>query len=285
MSVPYGAWMGSAIQDSFNPPHELCVEIQKFIADHENLYSDKTASETAVVYSVETEFQRESGRGIFADNRFNQETSEVGLFWQVCESLSDAAQPYDVLFFPDGHLRPDTLTVENLLQYRTIVLPDCRYLTQTQAQLLGEYLKSGGFLLVMGELGTDLSAGERDTVLNHRGTRQIKNSVGFDVSWLPGEPQIRLSGPANLAIHLQRLEAGVAIHIIRYDYDSEKNLVPNLDELDVELSLPGNYANVEVFAPNEVPTAEVETISDGLYTLTLKNIPLYSIVWLTETRS
>lgn len=285
MSVPYGAWMGSAIQDSFNPPHELCVEIQKFIADHENLYSDKTASETAVVYSVETEFQRESGRGIFADNRFNQETSEVGLFWQVCESLSDAAQPYDVLFFPDGHLRPDTLTVENLLQYRTIVLPDCRYLTQTQAQLLGEYLKSGGFLLVMGELGTDLSADERDTVLNHRGTRQIKNSVGFDVSWLPGEPQIRLSGPTNLAIHLQRLEAGVAIHIIRYDYDSEKDLVPNLDELDVELSLPGNYANAEVFAPNEVPTAEVETISDGLYTLTLKNIPLYSIVWLTETRS
>src|SRR5204862_4974320 len=33
MSVPYGAWMGSSIQDSFHPPHDLCVEIQRFLAD------------------------------------------------------------------------------------------------------------------------------------------------------------------------------------------------------------------------------------------------------------
>jgi len=57
--------MGSVIQDSFNPPHELCVEIQRFLADHEFLYSHRTCSETAVVYSVETEFLRESGHGIF----------------------------------------------------------------------------------------------------------------------------------------------------------------------------------------------------------------------------
>ena len=35
MSVPYGAWLGSIEQDSFYPPHELCVEIQDFLADHE----------------------------------------------------------------------------------------------------------------------------------------------------------------------------------------------------------------------------------------------------------
>ncbi len=132
-----------------------------------HLYSHKTASETAVVYSVETEFQRESGRGIFADNRYNQETSEVGLFWQVCEALSDAAQPYDVLFFPDGDLRPDTLTPENLRQYRTLVLPDCRYLTRAQSQLLRDYLERGGYLLVIGELGTNLPADEQEAILKH----------------------------------------------------------------------------------------------------------------------
>ena len=125
MSVPYGAWMGSVIQDSFNPPHELCVEIQTFLADHEHLYSHKTVSETAIIYSVETEFQRESGRGIFADNRYNVETSEIGPFWQACEALSDAIQPYDILFFPDGNLRPDTFQPETLTQYRTLILPCC----------------------------------------------------------------------------------------------------------------------------------------------------------------
>src|SRR5687768_2976339 len=169
MSVPYGAWMGSEIQDSFNPPHELCVEIQRFLADNETLYSHKTCSETAVVYSVETEFLRASGRGIFADNRYNSDTSEVGPFWQACEALSDAVQPYDVLFFPDSDLRPDTLKPENLGQYRTLILPDCRYLTRAQSQLLQDYLAQDRRLLVMGELGVNLSSVEQKTILNHRG--------------------------------------------------------------------------------------------------------------------
>jgi hypothetical protein len=283
MSVPYGAWMGSVIQDSFNPPHELCVEIQKFLADHEHLYSHKTASETAVVYSVETEFQRESGQGIFADVRYNQDTSEVGPFWQVCESLSDAAQPYDVLFFPDGNLRTDAFQSEALAQYRTIILADCRYLTKTQSQLLNDYLKTGGYLLVLGDLGTNLPTEDQEVILNHRGTRRITNSIGFDLSWLPSEPQVRIDPPINLAINIQHVDTGLALHIIRYDYDFEKNEVPNLEGLDLELSLPGDFSNLEVFAPNDVPEAKLETISDGLYHLELKNIPLYSIVLLKDS--
>jgi hypothetical protein len=282
MSVPYGAWMGSVIQDSFSPPHELCVEIQRFLADHEHLYSHKTASATAVVYSVETEFQRESGRGIFADNRYNVETSEVDPFWQVCEALSNAAQPYDVLFFPDGDLRSDTLTYENLGQYQTLVLPDCRYLTKAQAQLLRDYLEKGGLLLVLGELGANVPVAEQEAILNHRGTSQIKNSIGFNLSWLPVETQLRLSAPADFAINLQRVEAGVAVHIIRYDYDFEKDQVPDLEELDIELSLPGKFGSVEAFASGEAPNAELEAILDDLYHLKLRNIPLYSIILLKQ---
>ena len=39
MTVPYGAWMGSRIEDSFYAPHELATEVQAFLADHEDLYS------------------------------------------------------------------------------------------------------------------------------------------------------------------------------------------------------------------------------------------------------
>jgi hypothetical protein len=281
MSVPYGAWMGSVIQDSFNPPHELCVEIQRFIADHESLYSYKTCSETAVVYSVETEFQRESGRGIFADNRYNAETSEVGPFWQACEALSDAAEPYDVLFFPDGDLRPDTLKPETLNQYRTLILPDCRYLTLDQLVLLREYLQSNGRLLVMGELGTNLNQEVRDAIRNHQGTRQVEVGTAFDLNWLPFGQQLQLSAPADLAINLQRVEAGVAIHILRYDYDSKQDKVPTLDELNLELRLPGNFGSPKVFSPGEPPQIELDVLGD-VYRLALKNIPLYSIVLLED---
>ncbi len=280
MSVPYGAWMGSVIQDSFNPPHELCVEIQSFIADHEHLYSHRTASETAVVYSVETEFQRESGRGIFADNRYNVETSEIGPFWQACEALSDAVQPYDVIFFPDGDLRPDNLQFETLRQYRTLILPDCRFLTNDQSRLLQEYLaKDGGRLLVMGELGTNLPVSDRETILGHTGTRRVEVSAAFDLNWLPFGQQLNLSIPADIAVNLQRVEAGVALHILRYDYDSVHDQLPILDELHIDLRLPEKFESLEVFSPGDPPQAHLE-VSGDLPRVALKNLPLYSIILL-----
>jgi hypothetical protein len=281
MSVPYGAWMGSVIQDSFHPPHELCVEIQKFLADHEYLYSHKTASETAVVYSVETEFQRESGRGIFADNRYNQETSEIGPFWQACEALSDAVQPYDVLFFPDGDLRADTSTAENLSQYRTIILPDCRYLTNAQAQLLRDFLEKDGRLLVMGELGANLRSEERDAILDHPGTRRVEVGAAFDLNWLPFGQQINLSVPANIAVNLQRVAGGITVHILRYDYDFQHDRVPALEEVNLDLRLPGSFSSLEVFSPGEPPEAQLQIAGDSPR-LILKNIPLYSIILLKD---
>ena len=281
MSVPYGAWMGSVIQDSFHPPHELCVEIQDFIADHESLYSHRTASETAVVYSVETEFQRESGQGIFADNRSNTGSSEVGPFWQACEALSDAVQPYDVLFFPDGDLRPDTLTPDSLSQYRTVILPDCRYLTPAQAQLLGEYLENDRRLLVMGELGTNLTQADQEAIVNHPGTRQVEVGAQFDLTWLPFGQQVQLSIPADIAVNLQHVDGGLALHVLRYDYNSQQDQVQILDELALDLHLPGNFSSAEVFAPGVLPSATLEA-SDGLHRLVLKNVPLYSIVLLKE---
>ena len=193
MSVPYGAWMGSVIQDSFHPPHELCVEIQKFIADHEQLYSHRTYSDTAVIYSVETEFLRTSGRGIFADNRSNSGSSELGPFWLSCEALSNAAQPYDVLLFPDGSLRPDSLTLEDISQYHTFVLPDCRFLTPAQHLLLRDFQNGNGNLLVMGELGTNLSPKERGVILEHPNTCRVEDVDRFDPAWLPLGQQVHYS--------------------------------------------------------------------------------------------
>jgi hypothetical protein len=281
MSVPYGAWMGSVIQDSFNPPHELCVEIQRFLADHEDLYSHRTASEIAVIYSVETEFQRESGRGIFADNRSNAGSSEVGPFWQACEALSDAIQPYDVLFFPDGDLRPDSLQPEARSQYRTLILPDCRYLTAAQSRLLRSFLKNEGRLLVMGELGANLSSEERDAILSHPGTRRVEVGASFDLNWLPFGQQVQLSVPADIAINLQRVERGVAIHILRYDYNPEQDQVQPLEALNLDLRLPGKVSDLDVFSPGEPPHAELE-VSGESPRLALRNLPLYSIILLKE---
>jgi hypothetical protein len=196
--------------------------------------------------------------------------------------LSDAVQPYDVVFFPDGDLRPDTLTPENLSQYRTLILPDCRYLTSAQSQLLQEYLAKDGRLLVMGELGANLNHAERDAILNHQGTHRVEVGAAFDLNWLPFGRQLQLSIPANIAVNLQRVEVGVAVHILLYDYDSQQDKVPALDELNLDLRLRGNFGSVEVFSPGKPPQAELAALesSGDLPRIALKNIPLYSIILL-----
>ncbi|HJW91489.1 MAG TPA: hypothetical protein VJ436_12670 [Anaerolineales bacterium] len=286
MSVPYGSWMGSVIQDSFYAPHALCVEIQNFLAEHENLFSRRTSSEIGVVYSVESEFLRASGKDLFADNRYNLSSSETGPFWQVCEKLSQAAQPYDVIFFPDGKLRPDTYQPDDLHPYRTLVLPDCRYLTEAQAQVLVEYLAQGGRLLVLGEAGGNLSRTTQLKILNHPDTHQEADPAAFNLELLPEGLQVHLKTEADLAINLQHAEAGVALHLIRYDYDPVLDQVPILEALELTVRLPQPYTQAEAYSPNGLLEArlEVDPGEDGQtgyqHRLRLEDVPVYGIVLL-----
>jgi hypothetical protein len=280
MSVPYGAWMGSAIHDSFYAPHELCVEIQQFLAEHERLFSRRTYAETAVVYSVESNFQRIAERDLFADNRDNSSQAVVVPFWQACEALSDAAQPYDVICFPEGELRPDTLAPEDLRQYRTVVLPDCHTLTAAQAQMLLAYLDAGGQVVVVGDAGTNLDEGTRGALLGHERAVLLRPGVAFDASRLPGAPQVRVAGGA-VALNVQRVETGAAVHLVRYDYDESADRVPALPELTVEVRLPERFASAIAYGPNGVPEVALAVAGDT-HRLVLRDVPLYSVVVLSR---
>ena len=281
MTLPYGSWMGSVIQDSFYAPHELCVEINQFLAEHEDLYSPRTFSDTAVIYSVESNFQLVARRDLFADNRANLSGSQVVPFWEICDKFSVAAQPYDVVFFPDGDLRPDSLSVDALRQYRTLILPDCRYLTAAQAALLEDYLENGGALLVTGGLGENLPAARRKALLNHPRLTRLGGLDRFDPAGLPGGPQVRLDPAADVAVNIQRVVGGAAIHIIRYDYDETRDAVPLLPALRLDLRLPETFDSLEVFAPGDAPEASL-TVSGNIHHLDLRNIPLYCVILLQK---
>jgi hypothetical protein len=252
MSVPYGAWLGSVIEDSFWPPHELCVEIQRFLADHEELFSRLTASEVGVVYSVESNFRRVARRDQFVDNRANVSGEERIPFWDVCEGLATAAQPYDVLFFPDGELRPDELTADDVAPYRALVLPDVTFLTEHQERLLEAYVGMGGRLV-----------------------------DGDAVAALLADPQLRLPDPEDLAVNLQRVAGGVAVHFVRYGYDAALDAVPVRPELALELRLPDTLGRATAFSPDGRLKASVEADGGGVHRLVLRDAPLYGIVLLT----
>jgi hypothetical protein len=277
MSVPYGAWMGSIIEDSFWPPHELCVEVQEFLGSHESLFSRHSAARVAVVYSTESNFVLETRDRSLANNTLNLTGDVVLPFWSVCDALSSGLQPYDVVFFPDGELRPDAIVAGDLTRYATVVLPHCHQLTEIQADALLAYLDSGGRVVRLGPVGSNLPDGQGDRIESHPGTQE---SDGAHLKALVGAaPQVRVSGALDAAIHLQRTARGVAVHLIRYDYDAERDAVPLLDEVTIEVELDGAYDVIEACGNVSVPGVILER-EGTLHKLKLEAVPLYSIVEL-----
>jgi hypothetical protein len=278
MSVPYGAWMGSIEEDSFWPPHELCTEIQSFLASHERLFSRHSAARVAVVFSTESNFVLETRDRALANNTLNLTADDVLPFWTVCDALSEALQPFDVVFFPDGELRPDTIAADDLSRYSTVVLPHCHQLTQIQAEALLGYLDGGGRVVALGPVGTNLADGLRAKLESHPGT---VTAEAAQAEALVADRQIAASRDLDAAVHLHRTGDGVALHLIRYDYDEERDSVPVLDELTVEVELDREYDVVSAFGAGGAPRVTLER-EGARHKLKLEDLPLYSIFELHE---
>jgi len=281
MSVPYGSWMGSVIEDAFYAPHDVAAEIQRFIADHEDLYGgDPTWAEVGVVYGIVSNARARSVQELPADNRVNvMAEGDTLAFDRVSRILCAAAQPYDVLFFPDGELRADSLEVEELARYQTLVAPGCDVLTARQAELLESFVEDGGRLVVLGDLGRNLGA--RMAGLTGRDEVATADAFGFELDLLPDGPQIRiLEGHTDIALTLQRVERGCALHFIRYDYDEAGDRVPPLDRLVLDVRLPFDVAGAEAFGPSGGLAVAAEAGAAGVVRLTLRDVPLAGIVLL-----
>jgi hypothetical protein len=279
MSVPYGAWMGSIEEDSFWPPHELCAEIQGFLAGHERLFSRHSAARVAVVFSTESNFVLETRDRALANNTLNLTADDVLPFWTVCDALSEALQPYDVVFFPDGELRPDTITADDLAHYSTIVLPHCHQLTEAQGEALLGYLDGGGRVVAFGPVGANLAGGLGAKLESHSGTVKAEATEPGTM----GAGQVTASRAVDAAVHLQRTGDGVALHLIRYDYDHDRDSVPVLDELTVEVELDDEYDEVSAFGAGGAPRVTLER-EGGRHKLKLEAVPLYSIFELHESK-
>ena len=242
MSVPYGSWMGSVIEDAFYAPHELCVEVQSFLAENERVFARETYSEVGVVYSVRSHSRLMAAREAGSDNRENLVSEEVRVpFLDACRALSDARQPYDVVFFGDGELRADEPV--DLSQYRTLVVAGCDDLTEAQRAWLRDF---DGEIVEMPDLA---------------------------------DPQVVVDSPADFAICIHRVADGAAVHLVRYDYDEAADAVPPLDRLELAIRLPTAFGNAEAISPGGLRAALA--VDGTTHRLVLENVPVYGVVVLT----
>jgi hypothetical protein len=267
MSVPYGSWMGSVIEDSFYAPHELAGEIQAFLADHEQLFARKTVNEVAVVFSVES--TRELiGKADASDNTTNaRDESVVVPYRVVTKTLSDAAMPYDVVIWPDGVTAPDRSSAEALLRYSTVVLPDVFALTEGQVAAIEGYLAAGGTVVV-----TDREA---PSLPRHGGVRTARHAVLDEL--LPHGRQVETT--ASAAANIQHLADGsYALHLVNYDYDRDADAVRVLTDVPLRVRLPEVREHATVVASDGTRTPLEVVREDGAHVVRLGALGVYAIV-------
>jgi hypothetical protein len=270
MSVPYGAWMGSVIEDSFWAPHDVTVEIQDFIYENERLYSAETFSEVALLFSIQSAYDWEEHDGW--KNRYP--------FWTAADGLVEQHQPFDVIVLPEGELREDWITAEDLAKYRTVVLPECTALTPAQVGAIRGYLDRGGKAIATGELGRDLDDDARASLLGHPNLVRATDVRADDFA---RGPQVVVDRGVDLGINLHRVgDKEAAIHVIRYDYDEERDEVPVIERMTLDVRLSRPFRSLTVLSP----TGEVGhrlTFSRErreMHRIELENVPLYFVALL-----
>ncbi len=268
MSVPYGAWMGSVIEDSFWAPHDLNVEIQDFITDNERLYSTETFSEVAVLFSIQSAYDWEEHRG----------WKERFPFWSTVDGLVEQHQPFDVVVLPEGKLREDWITSGDLSRYRTLVLPECTFLTPAQVEALRGYLEHGGHVIATGELGSNLDPSDRASLFGHP---HLVRSTAVGAQDFVGGPQVVIDPGVDLAVNIHKVgDKEAAVHVIRYDYDEERDEVPVLDRMDLDVRLSRPFRSVKALSPLGEVGARLTFSRERreMHRVELENVPLYVVV-------
>jgi hypothetical protein len=286
MTVPYGSWMGSRIEDAFYPPHDVATEVQQFLADNDHLFSKQSANDVAVVFSVESNRDL-IRRADSQDNVRNARDESVQVpYREVTRSLSGAAVPFDVVLFPDGVTAADRVDDTTIRRYASLILPSCAHLTAAQAAALERYLDTGGHVVVIGELGTNLPAGDRQRLLEHPSVSSA--DLSDLAAMLPRGRQLTLDGTTgdSIAANIHRLtEGSAAVHLVNYAYEPGVDAIETYKDVELAVQLPLRQPRATLVAPGREPI-EVEVRTTGaVHTVVVDEMGAYTILVLHERDS
>jgi len=184
------------------------------------------------------------------------------------------------VMLPEGKLRPDTITPEALSQYRTLILPECSYLTSAQAHAVKGFLDRGGLVLATGDVGLNLPEDVRRDLLAHS---RMFRSTQVRPDDLAGGPQIICDVETDMAINIAKIgDKEAAIHLIRYDYDEDSDQVPVIPKMTLDVRLSRPFRMAKTFSPAGEVGVHITVRRDirEMHRIELTNVPLYCVILL-----
>ncbi|TAH73690.1 MAG: hypothetical protein EWM47_02770 [Anaerolineaceae bacterium] len=301
MSVPYGGWMGNTIKDAFYPPRDVTVEVQEFLADHEDFFSRESGAKIMVAYSFPSYYWKEvtkayNGNVMTEENSIlfysptditDESTSRLP-FWEVIKELSDQQVVYDVKMLGDDDVCIRPLDIRELSDYELIILPACDVLTKDQTEVLTEYVNQGGRLLLFGDTAQNLPQWQQEMIDNDNvvfcenaeskkaALSEFRSSfakVNEDIN------QIKVDN-SNIGVHLHKNDNTHTIHLLNYNYDSELDKVLPIPTLNVKVKRPAQVTGVELYTLDNSKVEYSFEVEDDTINIVIQNMPLYLIAHL-----
>ncbi len=299
MSIPYGGWMGNSIKDSFMAPPDLTRGVQDFLAAHEESWPRSRSRGAAVLYSYGSYYWRDSAKGSGANGMQDaygtllDATASEWLdpdlkpvpFWDVIRAMSGVNAQYDVVMLPDGDLRPDDFTADQLADYPLVIVPDCDVLTENQQEILLDYARNGGQVLVAGRLAEGTSLAEELRRTGHAVFVSLDGGKdayvprfmeAFDALYAPVSP-MECRHP-RVGVQRYDQDGKTWIHLLNYQYDEQADRVQPIPRLELLLrDVPDTPP--QLLTPEGVQPPEYElTRQAGLTRLLLRNPGVYTLI-------
>jgi hypothetical protein len=284
MTLPYGSWLGSQIQDSYWAPKFLADEVGQFLESIDHLRSHVSANEVAVLYSVTSNLQAEIDGDKWDDQgRFIKPaaaaTPPTG-YWKVVERLSEDGIPFDCVMLPDERYRENDVTGSSLARYRTVVAAGCRHLSDRQHEALGDYLDGGGTAVIVGDYALNLPESARLSVTAHRSAR----TASPESLTLPlDDRQVLCQTRGTLVVNMDAISTTEsALHLVNYDFDSEKDACKPRLQIGIAVRTSHPVSRATIYSPDRPPT-RVSAVRDGARSrLAIPRLEIYAVVRLEQ---
>jgi hypothetical protein len=286
----------------FGPTHAPAIEFSRFLRENQDWYFGTSSDAlVGVLYSWhDQEFVPSPGKNGIP-------TADLNRFRRAAAVLARKNVPYDALVVEKG------LKAKELVRYRVIVAPELRLLGEKDSAALEKYVRGGGRLLSIGQLGTiretktEYVSRQPSTLTAWTGnecdkTWQAELGSGrvayVPLAWTGSSESVMVVTPEfeaaadYLGLYSQlRLKAGTpgqatvrgkgdnrSIHIMRFG--PVDNLADRSVQLDYELPTGYHVASATAFSP-EFP-ARMSTLiwkeSKGRFQAELNQLGNYALI-------
>ena len=236
-------------------------------------------------------------------------------FYGFSNLLLDIHRQFDVLFAGDNVWLDDNVTIDQLNQYKMIILPNVADISDNQLDLLLDYVKTGGKVFAFGETGARNELGQprekarlADLLVegNHpigqgqfvyasdnigtnypsNNTDKYRQKIETELSELD-KGDIKTNASPKVSI-LESWNPGLKasiIHLINHDYDTQKQQINPQKNISMEINLnkllPGKDLGVFYVSPDWKETRELEfSLSDGIISFTIPDLDTYGVIYI-----